>query len=156
MFTITLDSPAPHVYGYSALISFGCGMSFNLGYTIVGVKIALKRDSAHDVNLVVRMQNISQMGGTLMSLVISGQVFQSYTFKDLKVVLSGEGLTNDQIRSCVAGARSTIFASLSPELARGATEAITKAISKLYVLVIIAGGLSLLGSLFMKHERLFK
>jgi hypothetical protein len=51
VFTITLDSPAPHVYGYSALIAFGCGMSFNLGYTIAGVKIALKGDSVHDVKL---------------------------------------------------------------------------------------------------------
>jgi hypothetical protein len=156
MFTITLDSPAPHIYGYSVLIAFGCGMSFNLGYTVAGVKMALKGGSAHDVNLVVTMQNISQLGGTLMSLLISGQVFQSYSFKNLKVVLSGEGLSDDQIRSCIAGTRSTILTSLSPDLARGATEAITKAISKLYVLLIIAGGLCLLGSLFMKHERLFK
>jgi hypothetical protein len=155
MFTITLNSPAAQVYGFSILIALGAGLTFNAAYAIAGIKVALKGGSSTEVNQAVSLQNISQVGGILISLLISGQIFQSYSFQNLKIVLAGQSLTDDQIRSVVAGTRSPIFASLSPELAREAVEAITQAISKTYIIVIIAGGLAMICAFLMKRERLF-
>lgn len=155
LFTVTIDTPAANVYGYSVLLAFGSGLTFAAGYTIAGIKTAMDGGSAKDVQSAVSVQNLSQIGGGMIALVISGQIFQSYAFKNLKAVLEGLGFTNAEIHSAVAGTKSAVFRGLSPEVAVKSIDALTRAISKVYILAMVAGVLSLLGSLLMKRERLF-
>jgi len=42
----------------------------------------------------IELQNISQIGGTLLALLISGQVFQSLAFHNLSKALIGQGFTS--------------------------------------------------------------
>lgn len=155
MFTIKNSSPPGNVYGYSIILAFGTGLTCQAGYAIAGVKASLKGWSGKDVQRAISLQNISQIGGTLLCLLISGQIFQSLAFRNLKVALAEQGLTDAQIRSAISGTHSTIFHQLSPTLTRRAVEAITQAMSRAYSLSIAAGGLSLIGALLMKKERLF-
>jgi hypothetical protein len=155
MFAVTSHTQPANVYGYSILIAFGSGLVMNLGYAVGGIKASGPGHPQTDVQHAVSLQNLWQIGGTLVSLVITGQIFQSFAFKNLKEVLSGEHLTDSQMHSAVSGAQSIVLKSLSPELAAKAIEGITKAISKTYILGIVAGVLAVLGSLLMKWERLF-
>jgi hypothetical protein len=91
MFTITVDSPAAHLYGYSILMALGVGLDFNIGIAIAGIKMGAEGGSVLDVNSVVVMQNISQLGGILTALLIAGQVFQSVGFEKLNAVLGDRG-----------------------------------------------------------------
>jgi hypothetical protein len=155
MFTVTIDTPAANVYGYSVLLAIGSGLNVNTGYTIAGIKVALKGGSPKDIQSAISLQNLSQLGGTMVALVISGHIFQTYAFANLKAVLEGLGFTDAELHNAVSGTWSIVFRDLSPELAMRSVEALTKAISKVYILGIVAGVLSLLGSLLMKRERLF-
>lgn len=155
MYTVKISSPSGNIYGYSVLIAVGSGLTYQAGYAIAGVKVSLKGWSSKDVQSAMSLQNISQIGGTLLSLLLSGQVFQSLARKNLEHALSGGGFSDMDIRSAIAGTQSTLFDRLSPQQAESATQAITDAMSRVYILSITAGALSLVSALMMKKERLF-
>jgi hypothetical protein len=155
MFTITIDSPAANIYGYSVLLAMGSGLTFQAGYAIAGVKASQKGWSGTDVQSAVSLQNISQLGGTLLSLLICGQIFQSLAARSLGRELAGQGFSAAAIRSAVAGTQSQLFRNLTPELAIRATDAITEGMRNVYALSMAAGALSLVCALLMKKERLF-
>ncbi|PLB51419.1 MFS general substrate transporter [Aspergillus steynii IBT 23096] len=155
MYTVNIDTNPGNVYGYSVLLAIGSGLTFQAGYTLAGIKVSLKGWSGKDIQMAVSLQNISQVGGTLLCLLISGQIFQSLAFSNLKAVLEPAGYSDADIRTVVAGTQSSIFEHLSSELARESTEAITRAMSRVYTISIAAGGLSLIAALLMKKERLF-
>src|ERR1700744_73597 len=125
MYTITASSPLSNIYGYSILLALGSGLTFSLGYAIAGIKAAQKGWSAKDVQDAVSLQNVSQLGGTLFCLLILGQIFQSLAFQNLQQVLGGEGFSDAEIRSAIAGAQSQVFGRLSSDSAERATWAIT-------------------------------
>jgi hypothetical protein len=149
MYTVTELTPRANVYGFSILTALAAGMTLQMGYSVATVKAALP-----DVPNAVSMQNLAQIGGSVVALVISGQVFQSAAFDNLRVALGGRGFTDAQIRSTVAGTQSPVFTALSQELKAEAVRAITQAISKVYILVIVAGAVLVVSSVFMRRERL--
>ena len=155
MFSINIDSPAANIYGYSVLLAIGSGLTFQAGYTIASIKASQKGWSGTDVQSAVSLQNISQIGGTLMSLLICGQIFQSLAARNLERALAGQGFSDADIRGAVAGTQSQLFKELSPELALRATDAITEGMRNVYALSMAAGALSLVCALLMKKERLF-
>lgn len=155
MYTVTSTSSAATIYGYSILLAIGSGLTFQAGYAIAGVKASQKGWSSTDIQRAVSLQNISQIGGTLLTLLICGQIFQSLAALNLGDALGGQGFSAADIRGAVTGVHSEVFRTLSPELVVRATEAITEAMRKIYVLSILAGALSLISALFMKKERLF-
>ena len=154
MVTITETTPIAKVYGYSVLIAIGTGLSIQMGYAIATVKVGMKL-GPDEVSNAVSLQNVSQVGSTLIALVISGQVFQSLAFNKMKDVLVGQGFSDSQIRDAVAGTHSVVFHTISPELKEKAVEAITSAISRVWVLCVVAGAVSLCIAPLMKRERLF-
>lgn len=155
MYTVRSDIPSGNVYGYSILLALGSGLTFQAGYTLAGVKVSLKGWSVKDVQSAISLQNISQLGGTLLCLLISGQIFQSLAISNLTTVLWGYGFNKAQIRGAIAGTQSDVFEHLSESLAHEATNALTTAMSRVYALIIAAGGLSILTAVLMKKERLF-
>ncbi|KAF2493696.1 putative efflux pump antibiotic resistance protein [Lophium mytilinum] len=156
MTTVTISSPASALYGYSVIVALGTGLTFNIGYSVVGIKAAKKGWSGKNVQDAVSLQNIAQTGGTLFCLLALGQVFQSLAYENLKSVLSGQGFSDAEIRSVVAGTQSVFFGSLEEGLKEAATKAITEAVRKVYWLSMAAGVLSIVCSLAMKKERLFE
>lgn len=155
MYTVNIDTNAGSVYGYSILLAIGSGLTFQAGYTLAGIKVSLKGWPGKDIQMAISLQNISQVGGTLLCLLISGQIFQSLAFSNLRAVLGPEDYSDWDIRTVVAGTQSSIFEELSNKLERESTKAITQAISRVYAISIAAGGLSLIAALLMKKERLF-
>ena len=150
MYTITASSPIAHIYGYSVLIAIGAGITLQIGYSISTVKVA-----AHDITNAISLQNVSQIGSIVIALVISGQVFQSGAYQNLLAVLDGQGFSDADIHAAIAGTQSAVFSSIKPELRQLCVDAITSAMSKVYILVITAGAVTLVSSIFMKREKIF-
>ena len=150
MYTVTASSPTAHIYGYSILIAIGSGVTLQIGYSISTIKVAV-----HDVTNAISLQNVSQIGSIVIALVISGQVFQSLAYENLLAVLNGQGFSDAEIHAAIAGTQSTVFTSIKPELRQLAVDAITSAMSKVYVLVITAGAVALVSAVFMRRERVF-
>jgi len=42
VYTVTINTPAANVYGYSVLLAIGSGFTFQAGYAMAGVKIGTK------------------------------------------------------------------------------------------------------------------
>lgn len=138
------------IYGFTILVAIGVGLTMQLSYS-VGPLTGDEKDQGH----IISFMNVSQIGGTVISLVLAGQIFQSLAAQKLKRVLTGEGFSDAQIRSGVAGVRSELFMLLSGEQRETAIEAITRAMQKAFVLPVVAGAVMIVASLLMKREKLF-
>ncbi|KAK6837902.1 hypothetical protein PG987_006183 [Apiospora arundinis] len=155
MFTVTPETLSANVYGYSIILGAGTGLVFNLGFTVSGVTIMAKTGNGLDLQRVISMQNLSQLGFQTLSLLIGGQIFQSLSFKNLSRVLGDMGLSDQEIRSGITGTRSALFSRLSPEVQQEAIAAITDAMSRVYILSIVTGAITAICALPMKKEKLF-
>ncbi|KAI1380697.1 major facilitator superfamily domain-containing protein [Hypoxylon crocopeplum] len=144
------STPTSRIYGLSVLMAFGSGMTMQLGYSVASLKVV-----PSDIFSAINLQNIAQIGATVMALVIAGQVFQSTAIQNLNDVLAGLGFSESEIHNAVAGAQSTLFESLTPALRADAIQAITSAMQRAFVIPLVAGAMSLVNSLFMNRERLF-
>ncbi|KAK8060924.1 hypothetical protein PG996_010854 [Apiospora saccharicola] len=155
MFTVTPETSNANVYGYSIIVGAGTGLVFNLGFTVSGVTIMAETGDSLDLQRVISMQNLSQLGFQTLSLLIGGQIFQSLSFRNLSEVFGDMGLSDVDIRSAITGARSALFSRLSPEVQQEAIAAITSAMSRVYILSIAAGTVTAICALLMRKESLF-
>lgn len=144
------STPTAHIYGFSVLMAVGTGITMQLGYAVASLKVP-PADSLSAINL----QNIAQIGATVITLVIASQAFQSNAVDNMTQALAGQGLSGEEIRNAVAGAQSQVFQSLSGDLRDSAVRAITDAMQRAFIIPLVAGIVGLINSLFMSRERLF-
>ena len=138
------------IYGFSVLIALGGGLAQQGSYSVATAKAGLHR-AADAVGFI----NVAQIGGIMIALTITSAVFQNVGYNNLQQALAGRGFSLEDIHAALAGQKSRIFLESSPEVKALATDAIVKAISDGYILVIAGGALALVSSLFMKREKLF-
>lgn len=143
------DTPVSQIYGFSVITAVGTGLTLQIGYPIATLKAPEHMGDA------LAMQNVSQIGGTVIALVVAGQIFQSTAFTNLKEVLSGTGYTDSDIQSVISGAQSHLFEEITGDLRDRAILAITQAMQMSVMLVSIGGGVVLICGLLMKREKLF-
>jgi len=99
--------------------------------------------------------NLAQIGSIVISLTISGTIFQNLAFRNLQHALAGQGFSAAELRVAVAGTKSLILENGSPLVKELAIKAIVDAMKKVYVATIAAGGTQIICSLFLKREKLF-
>lgn len=153
MITVKASTAAGAIYGYTVIIAIGSGLTIQTGYAVATL-LRAQAGFPEDITNVVALQNTAQLGSTLISLVISGQVFQTYAYNGIAAVLAGRGYTSAQTRDAVSGTQSAVFNGLSPQLKSGAVSAVTAAIDKVWILSLVGGVLVLVIAPFMKKERL--
>ncbi|KAL5044237.1 hypothetical protein BDW71DRAFT_209450 [Aspergillus fruticulosus] len=144
------STPTAQVYGFSIVMAVGTGLTMQLGYTVASVKVAKS-----DVFSAINMQNIAQIGSTLICLVIASQVFQSTAVQNLNDVLEDQGFSQSEIRNAVSGAQSALFEALNGDLRAKAILATTKAIQRAFIIPLVAGAVGVVSSVLMRRERLF-
>ncbi|PLB36279.1 major facilitator superfamily domain-containing protein [Aspergillus candidus] len=145
------DTPTAHIYGFTILMAIGTGITMQLGYAVASLKVP-----ASDIFSAINLQNVAQIGATVLCLVIAGQVFQSTAVRNLTSVLAGRGFSETEIHGAVAGTQSALFESLRGDVRDAAVGAITAAMRRAFVVPLVAGGVGLFSSLLMKRERLLK
>lgn len=155
MHTVTPTTSAANIYGYSILLGAGTGLIFNAGYTVGGVKTMIRTGSGLDVQRAISMLNLSQIGFNMASLLIGGQIFQSYARRNLERVLVGSGFDGTEIGSIIAGSHSVLFEGLSEQMKEAVVRGITEAIGRVYIFSVVAGGVIVVCAVLMKKERLF-
>ncbi len=138
------------IYGLSVVVAVGTGLTIQLGYAVATLTVG-----GSDVNNAISLQNLAQIGGGTVALVIAGKVFQSNAVANLMVALAGQGFSAQEISEATAGAQSALFAQLSGELREKAIEAIVKAMQQSLILVIASGAIMIVAAVGMKRERLF-
>ncbi|CAK7237970.1 hypothetical protein SBRCBS47491_010227 [Sporothrix bragantina] len=144
------DTSVSTIYGLTVIGAFGTGFLIQAGFQ-VGTLVV---DDLADMGHVISLQNVSQIGGQVICLVVAGQVFQSVATNRLRHVLAGFGFTDADIQSAVAGTRSVIFETLKGDLRMKAIRAVTEAVQATYAVVLSAGVVLIVVSLFMRREKL--
>jgi len=96
---------------------------------------------------------LAQFLGITMALAIANSIFLNESTKRIAQVLPN--MPQSDIKAAIEGAASGFVNSLDPQTKIQVLGAIVKAIDKTYILVITAGSLVSVLSLFMKREKLF-
>jgi len=150
MYTVTSTTSPAAIYGFTVLIAIGAGIGSQAAYSIAPAKVHPSKipDS-------IGFINVAQIGGIVLALSISGAVFQNTAFGSLTNVLAGMGFSEQDVRSAIAGSKSSVFESVSEEVRGRAIEAIVQAMGKTYMLVVVAGAVALVSAVLMRKERLF-
>ncbi|KAI0905723.1 MFS general substrate transporter [Ustulina deusta] len=138
------------IYGLTVVVAFGCGLSMQKGYSIA----PLTTDPMN-AGSALSLQNVAEVGGQVIALGISGQIFHSVATKNLAEALAGHGFSETDIMVVLAGAQSSLFSQLDEDLRDAAVSAITKSLQLTFTLVPIAGGVMLLAALCMRWEKLY-
>jgi hypothetical protein len=149
MFLISPTTQTAAIYGFEILIAVGSGLTQQIGYSVVAVKV-----QPHEVPAAIGFMNVGQIGSLAIALSISGAVFQNVGFNSLKRALAGYAFSDLDIRNALAGAQSAILTQGDETVLGLAITSIVSTISKLFALVIAAGSFMLLSAMFMKRERL--
>ncbi|KAL7941053.1 major facilitator superfamily domain-containing protein [Trichoderma barbatum] len=152
LLTAFLDpkTPTSYIYGFTVITAVGTGLTLQIGYAVATLKVEPKY-----MGDALSFQNVSQIGATVIALVIAGQVFQSEATKNLTAALAGTHFTAADIQGAIAGAQSKIFEEITGELKEKAILGITKAMQKAFILVCVGGAVHILSALGMKREKLF-
>lgn len=143
-------TPATQIYGFSILMGVGTGITMQLGYSVGSLKV-----KSTDMLSAINLQNVAQIGATVICLVIASQAFQSNAVNNLTHVLDGQGFSQADIHGAVAGAQSTLFETLDGDLRSAAIQAITSAMARAFIIPLVAGAVGIISSLLMSRERLF-
>lgn len=146
MYTVRADTPTANIAGYTVLVGLGMATT-QAGYAVGNVLVPPARAAE-----LIQFLNISQGSSQLLGLAIASAVFQAETFRRLHSIL-GDTYNDDQIQSAIAGARSTLFQEVSPEIRAACTEAIVIGIDKCWILVVVAGALYTTCSCFLTRSR---
>ncbi|GAW17167.1 hypothetical protein ANO14919_066180 [Xylariales sp. No.14919] len=152
LLVVHLDSHARTmvIYGLTVVVAFGCGLSMQKSYSIA----PLTTDPTN-AGSALGLQNVADVGGEVIALGISGQIFHSVATKNLLVALSGRGFSEADIVTVLAGTQSSVFSRLDENLRGAAVSAITKSLQLTFVLVPAAGGVMLVAALCMRWEKLY-
>ncbi|KAL4934218.1 MFS general substrate transporter [Aspergillus undulatus] len=151
MYTMRYDTPVANIYGYSILLGLGMTTT-QAGYAVGPALVQPDR-----VAELIQYLNISQGSSQMVGLTIASCVFQNLGFRRLQAVLGEEGnysYSDTEIRTAIAGARSELLRSVTPELRERCVDAIVRTIGDIWGMVIAAGALWTVCSLFLVRKRL--
>ncbi|TAQ86103.1 hypothetical protein B7494_g5573 [Chlorociboria aeruginascens] len=148
MFTVDTHTSIARVYGYSVLIGFGDGLfaqaSFSVAQAIVPPDMAAS---------AIGFITCAQVGGVTIALAIANSIFLNDSQKSISALLPN--VPQAEIQQAIAGAGSDFVKNLSDEVREQVLNAIVTAMSKAYILVMVAGALAIVLSVLMKREKLF-
>lgn len=91
--------------------------------------------------------------GIVVSLAIAGSIFQNRAVANVVRVLPN--VDTDQLRSAITGTDSAYFTSLGSMERIKVVEGIVKALSDVYIVVMVAGAVVVLLAIFLPKNKLF-
>ena len=149
MYTVKLDTSTSKIYGYTVLLGLGGGMYAQAGFSIAQVKV-----QPHETPLAIGFMSLAQIGGSTISLAIANSVFLNQATNGILAILPRE--PRSVVQGAVSGAGSTFFQTLDPSVKTAVLEAVTHAISRIYILAITGAALSIVLAVFMSREKVSK
>ncbi|CAI6297767.1 unnamed protein product [Periconia digitata] len=152
LLTAYLNPDTTHgtIYGLCIITAIGSGLAMLAGYSIASLTTKPENGGP-----ALTMQNVSQLGGQVISLAIGGQIFQSTAVRNLRSVLAGQNFSEEDIRSAVSGVQSRVLEEVHGELREEVVLALVSAMQKVFILIPVAGAVMLVAALCMKRDKLF-
>ncbi|KAK4673967.1 LOW QUALITY PROTEIN: hypothetical protein QC763_0019460 [Podospora pseudopauciseta] len=148
MYTVTQDTSESAIYGYTVLIALGVGMFLQASFSVAQAVV-----EPENIPPAVGFITLAQFLGITMALAIANSVFLNESENGIAAILPD--VSRSEIQAAIEGTTATFVKNLSPEVQKQVLGAIVSAIGKTYVLVIAAGSLVTVLSLFMKRQKLF-
>ncbi|KAI9734155.1 MAG: hypothetical protein M1818_006640 [Claussenomyces sp. TS43310] len=149
MHTVTDTTKTSTIYGFEVVIAVGAGLTMQVGYSVAAAVV-----KPHEIASAIGFINVAQIGSVAIALSIADCIYQNIGFAKLSAALAGRGFSTAELRAALGGASSSILQGGQSEAKLLAVGAISDTISKLYIMVIAAGALSLVSGIFMRRERL--
>lgn len=140
--TVDENAPLPRVYGYTVLIGAGAGCFIQASFAVAQAKVSPSR-VADAGGYIALAQDL----GIVLALAISGSIFQNVAASNLAKVLPG--VPQKALRGLLSGANSPQFKELADATRTKVIAVIVAAMAKNYILVITAGAMAIVGSLFL-------
>jgi hypothetical protein len=138
------------IYTFEVLTAIGVGVSFQNGYSIAAAKV-----KPAEVPAAIGFINVAQIGTLAITLSIAGSIYQNEGFAALKDALAEYHFSEMELRAALGGAQSEILQIGGDPKARSlALAAIVDTISKIWIMPIVAGAVTLVSGIFMRREKL--
>ena len=148
LYTVEVDSSPATTYGYSILLAIGAGAYNQVSLSVAQAKAA-KSDLAQAVSFII----CAQMIGITLALSISNAIFLSVATDKLIPLLPNQ--TRPIVQSTISGTNRNLIDSLALGTQHMLLAAIVAGMNDTYIMVMVAGGLVVIFSVFLKRERLF-
>lgn len=148
MHTVELDTSPSRIYGYSVILALGTGLFSQASFPVSQAKVP-----ASQVTASTSFISCGQITGIALSLAISNSVFMNQATSKIARVIPDAGLA--EIRQAISGAGGPFFSSLTTQQQTAVQTALVSTIGNLYYMLVAAGALTIVLSLFMKQEKLF-
>ncbi|KAL7629880.1 hypothetical protein AAE478_001403 [Parahypoxylon ruwenzoriense] len=148
MYLVKADTSASAIYGYTSLMALGVGVFNQAGYSVVQAKV-----KPEEIPWALGFMMVSQLGGIVLALGMAGAIFVNQSISGLLALLPD--MDQRLVENAIAGTSSSFFRTLPEEKQIAALNIIVQAISNVYVLLIAAGAMGVVLSVFLKRERLF-
>ncbi|OTB09960.1 hypothetical protein K445DRAFT_71236 [Daldinia sp. EC12] len=147
---LSTDISESAVMGFESIVAAGLGILWQLGIPVCTTFLP-NTDDRLDLAL---LSNMAQLGGIAASLSIAGMIYQSTGFQSLKDSVGGMGFSDGSIHELLSGVDSPILKNADPKVLQLAVESITNAIRACFIVLLAAGGISILAACSMKWEPL--
>jgi MFS family permease len=148
MCTVKMDTSVGRIYGYAVILGLGVGLWVQASFSVAQASV-----KPNQVASAVGFITLSQFAGITIAMAIANTLFLNDCLASISRILPD--LSQEQIQAAIQGSRNSFLSELAPEVRAQVLAAVVAGISKTYVLVIAAGALVAVLSLFMKRERLF-
>ncbi|PON24158.1 major facilitator superfamily transporter [Trichoderma gamsii] len=148
MTTIDVNTTNSHLYGFTVLIGLGIGCFQSAG---IGVVSALA--PASEVNNAVSIMTVAQVLGIIVSLSVSGSVFQNMVLTYLAAALPDA--KRDEISQLVTGTSGNFYQSLNTAQKFLVVKQVTVAIRDSFYYLVGITAIGFVTSLFLSRRKLF-
>jgi MFS family permease len=148
LYTVRVNTSVSRIYGYTVILGAGVGMWLQAPFSVAQAVVA-----PEDVPAAVGMVMLGQFVGITVSLAIANAVFLNDAERGIKALLPD--VPAKTIEHAIEGVTGGFLDSLDDDMKKKVLEVIVAAMDKAYILVIVAGSLTAVLSLFMKKQKLF-
>ena len=143
---VEVNTKTTLIYGYSVLLGLGAGL-FTQGPISV-VQSLFPADRVADATAFV---GFGQVVGIAIMLAVSNAVFLNKATNGIEHLLPGIPLSEAQ--AAISGVGGDLFASLSGDLRSAVLQAIVDSMNNVYILVIVAGAVTVVLCPFLKRQK---
>lgn len=152
MYTVDAETSTSAIYGYTILIGFGVGCWAQASFS-VAQGVVTRQGHINLIPSAVGFITCAQVTGVTIALAIANSLFLNESHERIQKLLPTT--PSELIDQAIAGAAGDFVSSLTADEQTGVIHAIVDAMETTYILVIVAGVLTVLLSVLMKKERMF-
>lgn len=148
MYTVNQNTSTGPIYGYTILIGIGVGMWIQASFSVAQAKV-----DKENVPAAIGFITLAQFLGNTTALAIANSIFLNLAEAKIQRLLPG--FPRKQIEDAISGVAADFLEDLDAGIRTKVLEAIVASMGATYILVMTAGALTTVLSLFMKREKLF-